>query len=207
MEKLTIDQAEDKQKTPEVVRLDDATVETQTKEYELLQGELHNSGKKGFRELDDKQKAARTAEIKRLATTLSNEFVTRYTELCEQFNIELRPEIQTTPNQPGIAQAVLGLDHMKKAQAKAEQQKPSDFFASRLKMRRTCNHTLNTFGDICERCGTAPANWGQNGYGVSVIHRKQLQDLIRQEKAKEAALEAETERDKTTQQPPQKSTP
>lgn len=190
-------------------RIDDTEVEKHTEKYNELQNKLNNEKKQGFKKLSEKEKQSIIKEIQTTAQILAQEFVSRYQELCEQFNLELSAKIETDPQQCHLAQASLEISHLNKQMPEVE--KHSEFLTKRLKLMKGCSHILHELGNNCERCGVAPAHWGNNGNGISPVYRKKVQGIIaknrKQERQEEETKEKQKKDKETTPPPTKKSTP
>lgn len=173
------------------VRLTDDQVVKKVAKLNDLKDQLEKSrNAKGFKKLAKKSEQALSNKIQETALEVANEYQARYLELCQLFTMELKPAMRTNPYQPTTAQAVLEL----KPYAKPKQTKPwHEAMADNLRTRAKCVHVLHEEGNICEKCGLNPENWGESGKGVTTAYNLSMTEKIATEKKIQEEADAEEE--------------
>jgi len=156
----------------------DRLAEMQDRKHTYEMPGANKPDKKTLRKLDE--------DIQKQAQEIGEEFMRRYTALCQMAAVEIRAEMLTDPKVPTIARAMTVLrPYRKKKEAKMKAW--HEAMADNLHMRANCEHVLNEEGTACEKCGLNPENWGQrNGkpFGVTDAYREKITKKIEEEKAK-----------------------
>lgn len=154
---------------------------------------LSQSKKPGFRKANKKALHEAEAIVKQDFVDRGNEFMKRYKELCKDTGMEIVAKFEQAEGYPpNIAKAALQLAEYQEPQ-QPETKPWSEAMASNLDMRAACEHVEHEEGNICEKCGTAVNNWGEDNKGVSPEYREKIMAKIEEEKKKEVDKAASKE--------------